>query len=45
MFDLTREDFIYSGKEIEQMVKSMTTIVKSNKEEQTKKKEGNEYDG
>ena len=48
VLDLTREDFIYSGKEIERAVKSMTTIVKSNKankEEQTKKKEGNEYDG
>lgn len=45
MLDLTREDFIYSGKEIERTVKSMTTIVESNKEEQTKKKEGNEYDG
>jgi len=45
MFDLTREDFIYSGKEIERTVKSMTTIIKSNKEEQTKKKAGNEYGG
>lgn len=44
MFDLTREDFIYSGKDIERTVKAMTTIVKPNKEEQTKKKEGNEYD-
>ena len=32
MFDLTREDFIYSGKEIERTVKSMTTIIPADTE-------------
>ena len=29
VFDLTREDFIYSGKDIERAIKSMTTIIEA----------------
>lgn len=35
VFDLTRSDLIYSGKEIEQAVKSMKTIILADKEEQS----------
>lgn len=31
-FDLTREDVIYSGKDVERAIKSMTTIIKADKE-------------
>lgn len=34
VFDLTRDDPIYSGKDIEQAVKSMKTIVPEDKENQ-----------
>lgn len=33
VFDLTREDFIYSGKDIEREIKSMTTIIPADTEE------------
>ena len=33
VFDLTRNDTIYSGKEIEQAVKSMKTIIPADKED------------
>lgn len=33
VFDLTREDFIYSGKDIERAIKSMTTIIPAGKPE------------
>lgn len=33
VFDLTREDPIYSGKDIERAMKSMTTIIKADTEE------------
>lgn len=32
VFDLTREDTIYSGKDIERAIKSMTTIVEADSE-------------
>lgn len=32
IFDLTRENPIYSGKDIEQAIKSMTTIIEADKE-------------
>lgn len=32
VFDLTREDSIYSGKDIEQAVKSMKSIIEADKE-------------
>ena len=32
VFDLTREDFIYSGKDIERAIKSMKTIIKADRE-------------
>ncbi len=31
VFDLTREDFIYSGKDIERAINSMTTVVEADK--------------
>lgn len=31
VFDLTREDYIYSGKDIERAIKSMTTVVEADK--------------
>lgn len=34
VFDLTRENPIYSGKDIEKAIKSMTTIVPADKEEE-----------
>lgn len=33
VFDLTRNDFIYSGKDIEKAIKSMTTIIEAESEE------------
>ena len=33
VFDLTREDHIYSGKDIDQAVKLMKSIVEADKEE------------
>lgn len=33
VFDLTREEPIYSGKDIEWAIKSMTTIIEADKEE------------
>ena len=35
VFDLTREDPIYSGKDIEQAIKSMTTIIEAESEAHT----------
>ena len=31
VFDLTRDDFIYSGKDIERAINSMTTVVEADK--------------
>lgn len=31
VFDLTRENFIYSGKDIERAINSMTTVVEADK--------------
>lgn len=33
VFDLTREDYIYSGKDIERAIKSMKSIIKADKTE------------
>ncbi len=34
VFDLTREDSIYSGKDIERAIKSMTSIIEAESEEE-----------
>ncbi len=34
VFDLTRDDNIYSGKDIERAINSMTSIIEADKEEQ-----------